>query len=181
MNQTSTTPRIELIVAIAENGVIGRENNLPWRLPDDLRHFRDITSGHTVIMGRNTWDSIGQRPLPNRQNIIVSSRLSDADLPNGVQRAPDLATAIARSDRAIAFVIGGARLFTEALPLASAVYLTRVHAHVEGDVHLPVLDALIPPQWTRTRAVAHPVDDQHALAFTLEYWLSAARPASSTD
>lgn len=168
--QHPNAPRLELIVAVAENGVIGRDNDLPWRLPDDLRHFKRITTGHTVIMGRNTWTSIG-RALPNRANIVVSSRLTRDNLPPAVGLAKTLDEALARSTGPVAFVIGGAGLLAEALERADAVHLTRVHADVAGDVVLTGLDALREPAWTQAAAEPHAADAEHAYAFTIERWV----------
>lgn len=169
-SRPSTRPRLELIVAVAENGVIGRDNDLPWRLPDDLRHFKRVTTGHTVIMGRHTWDSIG-RALPDRENIVVSSRLAAGQLPADVRFARSLDDAIASARRPIAFVIGGARLLAAALDRAEAVHLTRVHAHVAGDVVLTGLDALREPLWTLAAADPHAADERHQYAFTIEHWV----------
>ncbi len=134
--------QLALVAAVAENGVIGRGGQLPWRLPSDLRHFRRITMGKPVIMGRRTHASIG-RPLPGRDNIVVSGTLASAE---GVLTVPDLPTALEQG-RVLArrrgaqemLVIGGAQLYAEALPLADHIYLTRVQAAVEGDVCFPAL------------------------------------------
>lgn len=140
--------RIEptLIVARASNGVIGNANALPWHLPEDLAHFRRVTMGHPIIMGRLTWESIG-RVLPGRQMIVVTS--GDAPLPDEVWRARSLDDALDRAaampDSPTPFVIGGARLFAEALPRARRLLLTHVHAAPEGDVHFPLPD---PADWT---------------------------------
>jgi len=136
---------LALIVAVAANGVIGRNGTLPWRLPDDLRHFRELTTGHAVIMGRRTWDSL-PRALPNRQNIVVSRQ---ADLhADGAIVVPSLDAAI----RAVAcpsppFCIGGGELFRAALPLADTAYVTEIARAFEGDATFPALDSR---QWIET-------------------------------
>jgi dihydrofolate reductase len=128
---------LSLIVAVAENGVIGRDNALPWHIPEDLRYFKQVTSGKTVIMGRKTFQSIG-RPLPNRLNIVVSR---DAGFSaEGVLVAHGLDEALAKSGGGEAVVIGGSSLFAEALQRADRFYLTEVHRAYEGDVRFPDWD-----------------------------------------
>lgn len=134
------------VVAVSENGVIGREGGLPWHLPEDLRHFRRLTVGHAIVMGRRTWESIG-RPLPERRSIVVSRTPGFA--PAGAEVAPDLDTALrlARETDPEPRVIGGGQLYAAALPLATRVYLTRVHRVVDGDTFFPALD---PAEWVET-------------------------------
>ena len=122
---------ISLIYAVSENYVIGDGNKLPWHLPADFKHFKEITSGHPVIMGRRTFESIG-RPLPGRQNIVLSSNLDYQ--PEGVDVVHSLDGAISKAHGDDVFVIGGVKVFHDALPLASRIYETRVHALVAGDV-----------------------------------------------
>ena len=153
--------RVNIIVAVSDNGVIGRGGGLPWRLPDDLRRFKALTIGHPVIMGRRTWESLG-RPLPGRRNIVVTRNRAYAA--QGVEIAGSLQKALAQvADAAEVFVIGGASLYADALPLAHRLYLTRVHAEVEGDVRFP---AWSPDDWQEVEADAHPADAQHPFAFT---------------
>jgi dihydrofolate reductase len=155
---------VSIIAAVAANGVIGRDGDLPWRLPADLRFFKHVTMGHHLIMGRKTWDSIG-RPLPGR-TLVVLTRNPALALP-GVRVVHDLpaALAVARAagDRE-AFVIGGADVFARALPLADRLYLTRVHAAVEGDVGFPAFDDRA---WVEVAREDHAADEQHALAFSI--------------
>ncbi|MDA9611758.1 dihydrofolate reductase [OM182 bacterium] len=140
---------IALICAMARNFSIGKDNKLPWHLSEDLKNFRRITTGHCIIMGRNTWESIG-RPLPNRVNIVISSRKK---LPaEGAIVVPNLAEAIAtaQSERKVSnadkvFVIGGARVYAEAMALADEFFLTRVHAEVPGDTFL---EGFYGEEWT---------------------------------
>ena len=135
MNETG--PRIALVVAMAENGVIGRLNELPWRLPSELRHFRELTMGHPVIMGRKTFESIG-RALPGRDNIVITrGRIMDDPAVltvNSFEEALALAERLARR-RGVdeIMVIGGGQIFTRLRPLADRIYLTRVHMDAEGD------------------------------------------------
>ncbi len=166
-------PEIILVVAAAENGVIGRDGRMPWHLPEDLRRFRRMTTGHPVIMGRRTFESIG-RPLPGRHNIVMSR--DPAWRAAGVTVAANLAEAIAaagldpRARAARIFVIGGAQVYAEALPVATAIELTRVHASPEGDTFFPGPD---PAHWQRVASAA-------GEGVTFERWerrpLSPARP-----
>ena len=127
------TQRISIIVAIAENAVIGKDGAIPWRLSTDMRRFKRITMGHHLIMGRKTWDSLG-RPLPGRTSIVLSRSANSIE---GVHVVPNLQDAleICRSDEEV-FIIGGSEIYQLALPLAHRIYLTKVHADVEGDTHL---------------------------------------------
>jgi dihydrofolate reductase len=131
-------PRLNLIVARARNGVIGRDGTLPWHLSEDLRHFKKTTLGHPIVMGRRTWESIG-RPLPDRRSIVLT-RNPRWSAP-GVERADSLAQARAMCEGAAeVFVIGGAALFAEALPLAQRLFLTEIDADFEGDTFFPPID-----------------------------------------
>jgi dihydrofolate reductase len=129
----TTRPPLALIMAMARNGVIGRGGSLPWHVSEDLQHFRRITVGHAIIMGRKTYDSIG-RALPKRRNIVVS-RKPDSAFP-GCETATTLeeAIALARRTDPCPFVIGGATLYEEALPLATEIHLTKIDEDAEGDV-----------------------------------------------
>jgi dihydrofolate reductase len=128
-------PVLALIAAVAQNGVIGVDNRLPWRLPEDMQRFRALTTGHSIIMGRRTWESIG-RPLPDRQNIVVT-RQRNFDAPGAsIAASLQAALAIATMPEPV-FVIGGEALYREALPLASRLYLTEIHQDFPGDAHFP--------------------------------------------
>jgi dihydrofolate reductase len=130
---------LALIAAVARNGVIGANNALPWKLPADLARFRALTTGHTVIMGRKTWQSLG-RPLKDRQNVVVTRDRSFAA--EGAQVAASLRDALAMSTLpGPAFCIGGGQLYADALPLASLMYLTEIDRDFEGDVRFPPFDA----------------------------------------
>jgi dihydrofolate reductase len=128
---------IHLIAAVSTNNVIGRSGTLPWHIPADLKRFRALTTGHTVIMGRRTYESIG-RPLPNRRCLVVSKTLTAS--PPGVERMSSLADALAANASQRCFIIGGAQLYAEAMPIADVLHLTQVQAHVEGDVYFPDVD-----------------------------------------
>jgi dihydrofolate reductase len=141
-------PRVNLIYARAANGVIGRDNALPWYLPEDMAHFRRTTTGAPVIMGRRTWDSLPPRfrPLPGRENIVVT-RQADWHAP-GARRAGGLAEALALcAGAAEAWVIGGAQIYAEAAPLAQRAVVTEIAQDFEGDAHAPALDAAL---WRET-------------------------------
>ncbi len=127
---------LALIVAVARKGVIGNEGGLPWHISEDLKHFKKTTSGHAIIMGRKTYDSIG-RPLPKRRNIVVT-RQADLELP-GCDRAKSLgeAIALARTTDPCPFIIGGASLYQEALPMATELHVTTIDRDVEGDTRFP--------------------------------------------
>jgi len=134
--------RLSLIVAMSENRVIGRGGQLPWRLSADLRRFKQLTMGHHLIMGRKTWESIG-RPLPGRTSLVIS-RQPDYRV-DGAEVVPNLPQAILRAEGDDeAFVIGGGEIYQQALPLVGRVYLTMIHASVEGDTRFPELAA---DQW----------------------------------
>jgi dihydrofolate reductase len=142
--------RLSLIAAMARNRVIGRDNTLPWHLPEDLRHFKATTLGKPVIMGRKTWESLG-RPLPGRRNIVVSRNANY--MPTGGERADSLENAIAVcSGVEEAFVIGGAELYRQALPLAGRIYLTEIALEVEGDASFPEISAA---EWEERSREAH--------------------------
>ncbi|CAB3727330.1 dihydrofolate reductase [Achromobacter kerstersii] len=151
---------LTLIVAYSTNRAIGRDNALPWKLPGDLAHFKRSTLGHPIIMGRKTWDSLG-RPLPGRLNIVISRNPDFAA--TGATVVPTLDAAIAAcGDVDQAFVIGGAQIYTHALPLAQRVLATEVHADVEGDAFFPLLPAF---QWKETAREKQPAENGYEYDF----------------
>ncbi len=134
----TATPRIAIIAAVARNRVIGRDNAMPWHLPEDLRRFRALTMGHPIVMGRRTWESLG-RPLPGRRNIVVSR--DPAFAPQGAEATASLDAALAACAGAQqVFVIGGAQLYAAALPLADRLYLTEIQRDFAGDTLFPEWD-----------------------------------------
>jgi len=156
INQT-----ISIVVAIATNNAIGKDNQLLWHLPADLKHFKEITSGHPIIMGRKTYDSIG-RPLPNRRNIVIT-RQKDLHIPN-VEVVNDLAAAIALcKDEKEVFVIGGAEIYRHALPYTQKIYLTTVHQNYEADTFFPELPD---SEWKTTAQENHAADEKNSVAYT---------------
>lgn len=157
--QRVARPVISFVVARADNGVIGRDNALPWHLPADLRHFKRLTVGKPVVMGRRTFESIG-KPLPGRHNIVLTR---DRDWrAEGVTVVANLAEAIAaagldpktRADEVM--IIGGAAVYADALPIATRVYLTEVHDAPEGDTLLPAFDQA---RWYETAREDHPAEE----------------------
>ena len=158
--------KLALIAAVAENGVIGRQGALPWRLPADLQRFKSLTMGRAIIMGRKTWESIG-RQLPGRRMIVVSRHAGYETLP-GVKVASDVPSAIqaaATHDNEQAFIIGGAEIYRLALPLADRLLLTRVHATVEGDAQFPPIDWT---HWRLQRSERHAADAQNEFDYSFD-------------
>jgi dihydrofolate reductase len=149
--------RRSLVVAMARNGVIGRDNALPWRLPADLAHFKKVTMGHPIVMGRRTYESIG-KPLPGRKNIVVT-RNRDFQAPGCVVVASLEAAWQAAGDAQEVCVIGGTTLFEETLPVADVIHLTEVEADVEGDTWFPPFDR---GQWSEKEIARHEADARHA-------------------
>ena len=151
------TPRVTLVVAATDDGVIGRDGGMPWHLPADLAHFKRVTLGHPIVMGRRTYASIG-RALPGRLNVVVTRDRSFSAA--GVTVAHSLDEALAAcGDAAEAMVIGGGELYREALPRATRIHLTRIHAAIAGDTHFPALD---PAAWTETTREERPADERNA-------------------
>ncbi len=168
--------KVCLIVAKARNNVIGVEGELPWRLAADLAFFKETTLGKPVIMGRKTWESLPKRPLPGRDNIVLSrewnysapgARVYTSFAP-GLNAARSMA---ARSGAGEVFVIGGASLYERAMPLADRLYVTEVDAEPEGDVHFPDFAA---PAWAETWSRAHAADTRNAHDFTIRRYDRAA-------
>lgn len=165
-------PLISLMVAMAQNGVIGRANALPWRLPEDLRRFKEYTLGKPILMGRKTFDSIG-RPLPGRLNLVLTRDLRwHAE---GVTVVHSVEEALQRTrDSAELVAIGGAEIYRLLLPLAHRIYLTHVHADVPGDAFFPAFD---PAQWDDVDYRTHPADERHAYPVTFVTLERRAGPA----
>ena len=147
-------PAIYLVAAIAANGIIGANGKLPWRLPGELQHFKKLTMGHPLIMGRRTWESLG-RPLPGRENIVVTTTPDYQAEGAAVARSLDAAIALCLGEP-VAFVIGGTQLFAEALPIARGMVLTEIQRDYEGDTVFPPYDR---SQWRETQREAHAAPD----------------------
>lgn len=152
---------VSLVVAMDEAGVIGRDNGLPWRLPEDLKRFKALTMGKPILMGRKTFESIG-KALPGRQNIVLTR--SPSWRHDGVDTVHSLDEALALvSEAEEVAVIGGEEIFKLALPVARRIYLTEVHARVEGDTVFPSFDR---SKWQETERSEHRVDERHVYAMT---------------
>ena len=179
--------RISIIVAASENNVIGHDNKIPWHLPDDLAFFRQKTEGHPVIMGRKNFESIVEvlgKPLPKRTNIIVTRDshytadgcLVASSLEEAIMFGHSTSSAEGElrgaSHKEEIFIIGGGEIYKQALELCNYVYLTRIHADIDGDVFFPELDL---SEWEEVEAVEHPVDAKHELAFTFLTYKRKAR------
>jgi dihydrofolate reductase len=154
-------PVIALVIAVADNGIIGRNGALPWHLPDDLKHFKALTLGKPVLMGRRTYESLG-RPLSGRRNLVLT-RAANPDWA-GVEAVGSLDEALSRTQAAAELcVIGGAGLYTLALPRAQRIHLTRVHASPDGDTSFP-LETLA--DWQEIERDEHASDARHAHAMS---------------
>lgn len=156
-------PRLSLIAAVAANGVIGSGNALPWRLPEDLKRFKALTLGHPVIMGRKTYESIG-RPLSGRRNLIVTR--NPAFRADGCETMATLAAALTacKGARDEVFIIGGAQIYAEALPVADRLYLTEICADFVGDACFPGLDK---SRWKEVSREKHATPEGLAFAFVV--------------
>ena len=150
----SAGPRVYLVAAVAANGIIGAGGKLPWHIPEDLQHFKRLTLDHPVVMGRRTWESL-KAPLPQRENIVVT-RTAGYEAP-GTAIASSLEAALAMClGEPVAFVIGGTRLFREALPIAAGLVLTEIHRDYQGDTWFPQWDR---SQWRETQRETHAAAD----------------------
>jgi len=155
---------ISIIAAVADNGVIGRDNDLPWHLPADLKRFKKLTTGHHMIMGRRTWDSIGCRPLPGRPTIVMTRH------PSYVAERAQVAHTLAEAFDLVAdgedevFIAGGEAIYRMALESTDRIYLTRIHAEFDGDTHFPDLDG---SEWRVVSEERHEPDEKNHYAYTL--------------
>lgn len=152
---------INLIVAVDENNGIGKNNKLPWHLPADLKHFKTLTSGHPIIMGRKTLDSIG-KALPNRQNIVISRKpglmIPGADVVDSIGKAVELC----KTEENI-FIIGGAQIFEQSIPLAHFLYLTVIHFNFDADTFFPELEK---DKWISVDSISFEADDKNRYPYT---------------
>jgi len=160
-------PKISIIVAIAENYAIGCQNKLPWHLPADLKHFKELTTGNAVIMGRKTFESLPNGALPNRKNIVLRSVLSDG-VTEGYFEATSASNAlkIAESEKQI-FIIGGSSVYEEFLDKADSMYITWIHAEFEADTFFPKIDF---SKWKEISRVNHKADEKNLYDYSfVEY------------
>jgi dihydrofolate reductase len=154
--------KISLIAAVAQNGIIGRENDLPWHLPDDSAYFKRKTSHHPIIMGRKSLDGLG-KPLPNRTNIVLTrNRDFTAEGVTVVHTLDDALNEAKAINQKEIFVIGGAEIYTMALSVATTLYLTEIQQAYEGDAYFPDFNK---NEWQETSRQPHPADERHAVPF----------------
>ena len=151
---------ISIIVATSTNNVIGAQGDLPWKLSDDLKRFKQLTLGKPVVMGRLTWESIG-RPLPGRQNIVLTRQADFRAIGCDIVASPAAALAVAADAEEI-MIIGGSQIYELFLPKASRLYVTRVHASVDGDAYFPEIDEAT---WLLVDRELHEADDANQFAF----------------
>jgi len=158
---------ISLIVAAAENNAIGKNNQLLWHLPNDMKFFKNTTWGMPVIMGRKTFEALG-KALPGRINIVIT-RQTDWKADN-ITAASDLENALSKAEATNGlecFIIGGGEIYQQAMGKANKLYLTRVHANLDGDTFFPSIDETL---WNKTNELSFPADEKHAYAYTFETW-----------
>ncbi|UWH29119.1 type 3 dihydrofolate reductase [Aeromonas veronii] len=159
--------KISMIAAMAHDRVIGKDNQMPWHLPADLAHFKRVTLGKPVLMGRKTFESIG-RPLPGRRNLVISRnpgyQAEGIEVVGSVEAALAL---LAGSSVEELMVIGGGHLYAEMLPSADCLYLTRIDLAVEGDTRFPAFDD---GQWQRIECESHPADEKNPHPYSFEIW-----------
>ncbi len=156
---------VSLIAAVAENMVIGKNNDLPWNLPDDMKYFMQTTKTHHVIMGRKNYESIPEkfRPLPNRRNIVITRQQNFQAPGCDVVHSLDDALSIAqKNNEAEVFIIGGAEIFKQGMKFTQRMYLTEIHAEVEGDIYFPPFDKT---EWKEISRTHHNEDERHKYAF----------------
>jgi dihydrofolate reductase len=171
------TSKLTLIVAVSENNVIGKDNNLIWHLKNDLQRFKALTSGHCIIMGRKTFESF-PKPLPNRTHIVITRQLN-YKVPEGVMVVSSLKAAIeASKEDPRPYIIGGGEIYKQALPYASIIELTRVHGNFEGDTYFPEIDL---NQWEEIKRERILKDENHACDFSfITYKRSSNKPSHLT-
>lgn len=159
--------QISIIAAFTENRVLGKNNQLIWHLPEDLKNFKRLTSGHPIIMGRKTFESLG-RPLPNRTNIVITHnpdyQATGCVIVSSLEEAIQKATGI---DREEIFIIGGGEIYTQALPLADTMYLTHVHTMLEGDTFFPIFSS---QEWNMAHTLSFKKDEKHVYDFDIVTW-----------
>ena len=152
--------KTSIVVAIAENNAIGKNNQLLWHLPKDLKHFKDITTGHTVIMGRKTYESVG-RPLPNRRNIVVTRQNITIDGCEVVNSLPDALKLAEGVDEV--FIVGGAEIYKQGILLTDRIYLTIVHQNFDGDTYFPEIKE---DEWKETEREDYQPDEKNQLPYS---------------
>jgi dihydrofolate reductase len=161
---------ISLIVAASTNNAIGKDNKMLWHLPNDMKYFKNTTWGMPVVMGRKTFDALAGEPLPGRFNFVITrqkdwhSRREGVTVAAGLDEALRLAKA---TDCKETFVIGGGQIYAEAMPVADRIYMTRVHAVIDGDTYFPPIDEI---DWRLLSNHDFPADDKHAWPYSFQLW-----------
>jgi len=159
--------KISLIAAVTKNGIIGKDNDMPWSLPADLKYFKEKTQNKIVIMGRRTWESIGERPLPNRMNVIITSIPEKVNTKfqnvGSVLTLMDALAEVARAEKESGkeqevFIIGGGQLYKEAIKIADKLYITEIQAEIDGDIKFPKIDKNI---FKETDSLSYKKDDKN--------------------
>src|SRR4051812_47428826 len=159
---SEASPKIYLVAAVASNGVIGKDGHLPWHLPEDLKHFKRLTLGHPIIMGRRTWESL-PGALPGRDNIVVTRQAGYEAAGAAVAGSLEAALALCLGE-SVAFVIGGSRLFEESLPIASGLVMTEIHREYQGDTYFPKYQR---SRWRKSQREPHGASDGTKFDFVL--------------
>lgn len=157
---------ITLIAAAAENNALGKDNRMLWHLPDDFKRFKALTTGHHIIMGRKTLESMG-RPLPNRTNIVITRQKDYRAEGCIIAHSLEEALALCPQNDEV-YIIGGGEIYRQAIDKADTIELTRVHTTIDADAYFPEID---PAGWKKEATVFHPKDEKHALAFTFESYI----------
>lgn len=155
---------IHIVAAVSENNAIGKDNKLLWHLPNDLKYFKQLTTGHPVIMGRKTFESIG-KPLPNRYNIVITRNKPENNLHENVTYCPSLNEAIntARKKDENIYIIGGGEIYRQALPITDTLYITKVHTQMAGDTFFPEINT---EQWQLVSKETYFKDEKHAFDYS---------------
>ena len=155
---------LKAIVAYAENKVIGKNNDLIWHLPNDLKHFKKHTAGKTIIMGRKTWDSLGGRPLPNRRHIVITRSKDFHAQGAEVTHSLEDAIQLAHHENEV-YIVGGAQIYSLSMPLIDVLEITEVHAAFDGDAYFPAFNAA---DFDLISKQLHPKDESHQFSFTFK-------------
>jgi dihydrofolate reductase len=161
---------ISLIVAASTNNAIGKDNQLLWHLPNDMKFFKNTTWGMPIVMGRKTYEALAGEPLPGRFNFVITRQPDWKPTNDKAKRTSSLQQALeeaAATDCKETFVIGGGEIYKEAMPIADRIYMTRVHAQLDGDTFFPPIDE---KEWQLTDNRDFPADDKHAYAYSFQLW-----------
>lgn len=156
---------ISIIAAIGNNNELGNNNDLLWHLPNDLKHFKALTSGRTIIMGRKTWESLPFRPLPNRRNIVIT-RDTNAQF-ECAEVFPSIESALNSTSNEEVFIIGGGQIYAQALPFADRLYITHVDGTFDANVFFPEINTTV---WKQVSKEAHSSDEKHPYLYAFAVW-----------